>query len=281
MNRIIQARIPLGDYLQELFLYFTNSGEWFFNTLSFCLLNIVNFVLCVLQYFSPLVSVGVVSLLVLMIKRSITIAIGTAIGLLLIINQGYWQETTETLSLVLVSTVISMLIGIPIGVLAAWYPRFYSIIRLLLDSMQTIPTFVYLIPALVLFGLGMVPGIISTIVFSIPIPVRFTRLGIISTPPILKEAARAFGATPLQIFRKVEFPFAIPQIVAGLTQTIMLSLSMVVVTALVGSNGLGVPVLRALNTVDISKGFESGLCIVILAIILDRWFSIPDQRDMT
>ncbi|MEG8098702.1 ABC transporter permease subunit [Candidatus Liberibacter brunswickensis] len=280
MNRIIQTHIPLGDYLQDFFLYLTNNWECFFNILSFLLLKIVNFILFILQYCPPLVSVVILSLLVLLIKRSIIISISTAMGLLLIINQGYWHETTETLSLVLVSTTISMMVGVPIGVLAAWYPRFYSVIRLLLDSMQTIPTFVYLIPALVIFGLGMVPGMVATIVFSIPIPVRLTRLGIISTPPILKEAACAFGATPFQIFRKVEFPFAIPQIVAGLTQTIMLSLSMVVVTALVGSNGLGVPVLRALNTVDISKGFESGLCIVILAIILDRLFSIPDPRDM-
>ncbi len=278
MSPIIQAPIPLGDYLQEFFVCLTQNGEWFCNILSFILLKAVNLVLFVLQYLPPLVFVCVVSLLVLMVKRSITIAVGTAMGLL-IIKQGYWQETTETLSLVLVSTFISMFIGVPLGVLAAWYPRFYSIIRLFLDSMQTIPTFVYLIPALVLFGLGMVPGIVATIVFSIPTSVRLTRLGIISTPPILKEAACAFGATPFQVFRKVELPFAIPQIVASLTQTIMLSLSMVVVTALVGSNGLGVPVLRALNTVDIGRGFESGLCIVILAIILDRLFSIPDPRD--
>ncbi|CAL9914995.1 Glycine betaine/carnitine transport permease protein GbuB [Candidatus Liberibacter solanacearum] len=281
MNWIIQAHIPLGDYLQAFFSYLTNNGERFFSVLSFILLKIVNFILFLLQFFSPLVSICILSLLVLVIKRSIAITVGTAMGLLLIINQGYWQETTETLSLVLVSTSISMLIGVPLGVFAAWYPRFYSIIRLLLDSMQTIPTFVYLIPALVLFGLGMVPGMVATIVFSIPTSVRLTRLGIISTPPVLKEAARAFGATPFQVFRKVELPFAIPQIVASLTQTIMLSLSMVVVTALVGSDGLGVPVLRALNTVDIGKGFESGFCIVIIAIILDRLFSIPDPRDMT
>lgn len=281
MNWIIQVRIPLGDYLQAFFSYLTNNGEWFFSVLSFILLKIVNFILFLFKFFSPLVSICILSLLVLVIKRSIAITVGTAMGLLLIINQGYWQETTETLSLVLVSTSISMLIGVPLGVFTAWYPRFYSIIRLLLDSMQTIPTFVYLIPALVLFGLGMVPGMVATIVFSIPTSVRLTRLGIISTPPVLKEAARAFGATPFQVFRKVELPFAIPQIVASLTQTIMLSLSMVVVTALVGSDGLGVPVLRALNTVDIGKGFESGFCIVIIAIILDRLFSIPDPRDMT
>jgi len=151
--------------------------------------------------------------------------------------------------------------------------------RPVLDLMQTIPTFVYLIPALVLFGLGMVPGLIATVIFAIPAPVRLTRLGIVSTPPALVEAAVAFGATPSQVLRKVELPFAAPQIMAGLTQTIMLSLSMVVISALVGANGLGVPVVRALNTVNIAMGFEAGLCIVILAIVLDRLFRLPGTED--
>lgn len=280
MNWIKHLRIPLGDYLEAFFLYLTRNWEGFFSLLSFILSKLINFVLIILQYPHPIVVVAIISILAFLIRRSITISVVTCLGLLLIINQCYWEETIETLALVLVSTSISMAIGFPIGVLSAWYNRFYSFIRLILDSMQTIPTFVYLIPALVLFGLGMVPGMIATVVFAIPTSVRFTRLGIISTPPVLKEAARAFGATPFQVFCKVELPFAIPQIMAGLTQTIMLSLSMVVVTALVGSNGLGVPVLRALNAVDIGKGFESGICIVVLAIILDRLFSVSDPRDM-
>jgi glycine betaine/proline transport system permease protein len=165
--------------------------------------------------------------------------------------------------------------GVPIGIAAAHRPRLYAALRPVLDLMQTIPTFVYLIPALILFGLGMVPGLIATVIFAIPAPVRLTRLGIVSTPPALVEAAIAFGATPSQVLRKVELPFAAPQIMAGLTQTIMLSLSMVVISALVGANGLGVPVVRALNTVNIAMGFEAGLCIVILAIVLDRLFRLP------
>ncbi len=145
--------------------------------------------------------------------------------------------------------------------------------------MQTIPTFVYLIPALILFGLGMVPGLIATVIFAIPAPIRMTRLGVVSTPPSLVEAAVAFGATPMQVLRKVELPYATPQIMAGLTQTIMLSLSMVVIAALVGASGLGVPVVRALNTVNIARGFEAGLCIVILAIILDRMFRTDSSED--
>ncbi|MBL6010776.1 ABC transporter permease subunit, partial [Bacillus halotolerans] len=138
---------------------------------------------------------------------------------------------------------------------------------------------VYLVPAMILLGLGMVPGLVATVVFAIPAPIRMTRLGIISTPPSLVEAAESFGATPRQVLRKVELPFAMPQIMAGLTQTIMLSLSMVSSAALVGAPGLGVPVLRALNSVNIAKSFDSGACIVILAIILDRMFRAPGEGD--
>jgi glycine betaine/proline transport system permease protein len=139
-----------------------------------------------------------------------------------------------------------------------------------LDLMQTIPTFVYLIPALILFGLGMVPGLIATVIFALPASIRLTHLGIASTPTALVEAAESFGATPWQRLVKVEIPWAMPQILAGLTQTIMLSLSMVVIAALVGANGLGVPVVRALNSVNVGMGFTAGLAIVLLAIILDR-----------
>ncbi|MDP9572565.1 UNVERIFIED_ORG: glycine betaine/proline transport system permease protein [Agrobacterium larrymoorei] len=212
-------------------------------------------------------------------RRSIGMPLFTALGLLLIINLGYWKATTETLALVIAASSVCMLIGVPLGILAARRKWVYSFMRPVLDLMQTIPTFVYLIPALVLFGLGMVPGLIATVIFSVPAPIRLTRLGIISTPPALVEAAVAFGATPSQVLRKVELPFAMPQIMAGLTQTIMLSLSMVVISALVGANGLGVPVVRALNTVNIAMGFEAGLCIVIVAIILDRLFRLPGSED--
>jgi len=138
--------------------------------------------------------------------------------------------------------------------------------------MQTIPTFVYLIPTLVLFGLGVVPGLISTVIFAIPAPIRLTYLGISSVPLQLREVGQAFGATPRQLLFKIELPHALPTIMAGVTQAIMLSLSMVVIAALVGADGLGKPVVRALNSVNIAMGFESGLAIVILAIVLDRVF---------
>ncbi|WP_213685856.1 choline ABC transporter permease subunit [Roseicyclus sp.] len=193
-----------------------------------------------------------------------------AAGLLFIINQGYWDETTESLTLVTAACVVCMGLGVPIGIAAAHRPRLYAAMRPVLDLMQTLPTFVYLIPAIVFFGIGMVPGLIATVIFVLPAPIRLTHLGISSTPTALLEAADAFGATPRQKLWKVELPYATPQIMAGLNQTIMLSLSMVVIAALVGANGLGVPVVRALNQVNTGLGFEAGLIIVVVAILLDR-----------
>ncbi|MGB0961023.1 MAG: ABC transporter permease subunit, partial [Halocynthiibacter sp.] len=160
--------------------------------------------------------------------------------------------------------------GVPIGIYAAHHPRFFKAILPILDMMQTIPTFVYLIPMIVLFGIGMVPGLVATFIFVIPAPIRLTQLGVSQTPTGLIEAAKAFGARPMQVLLKVELPYAFPQIMTGLNQTIMLSLSMVVIAALVGADGLGVPVVRALNTVNAPLGFESGLVIVAVAIALDR-----------
>ena len=279
MNWLTDNRIPIGPWAKSFVDWLTTHGGWFFDQLSFLLSNGIKAMLYLLQAPHPLVVVAVLTGIAFWLRRSIAVAALTAIGLLFIVNQGYWKETTETLALVLAATAVSMLVGVPLGIAAARRKWVYSIMRPVLDLMQTIPTFVYLIPALILFGLGMVPGLIATVIFAIPAPIRLTRLGIISTPPSLVEAAESFGATPMQVLRKVELPFAMPQIMAGLTQTIMLSLSMVVIAALVGASGLGVPVVRALNTVNIAKGFEAGLCIVVLAIILDRVFRSSDAGD--
>jgi glycine betaine/proline transport system permease protein len=276
---ITDYRIPIGPWAKETVDWLTSHGEWFFNWLSFILSHVIGGILFVLQAPNPFIVILAVSLIAYGLRRSIMVAVLTCLGLLLIMNQGYWKETTETLALVLAATFVCMIVGVPLGILAARRAWVYSLMRPILDLMQTIPTFVYLIPALILFGLGTVPGLIATVIFAIPAPVRLTRLGIISTPPSLVEAAESFGATPTQVLRKVELPYATPQIMAGLTQTIMLSLSMVVISALVGAAGLGVPVVRALNSVNVAKGFESGLCIVILAIILDRMFRSSDAGD--
>jgi len=207
-----------------------------------------------------------------LLQRSWAIVALVLVGFLYVLNQGYWEETTETLTLVLSAVIVCMGLGVPIGIATAHRPKLYAALRPVLDLMQTLPTFVYLIPAIVFFGIGMVPGLIATAIFVIPAPIRLTHLGISTTPKELREAGLAFGATPGQLLRKVELPWALPQIMAGLTQTIMLSLSMVVIAALVGADGLGVPVVRALNTVNTALGFEAGLVIVVVAILLDRVF---------
>lgn len=263
-------KIPVGHWAKLMVDWLTGNMAWFFDGMSEIIGDIVAGTLWLLQMPHPLVLVGLVSGLAWYLHRSLALTAFAALGLLLVINQGYWIETTETLSLVLAATTMSMLIGVPVGVLAAGRPWLYRLLQPLLDLMQTIPTFVYLIPALVLFGLGAVPALIATVVFAVPAPIRLTYLGISSTPPALVETADAFGATPAMVLWKVKLPWAMPQILAGLTQTIMLSLSMVVVAALVGASGLGVPTLRALNQVNVGKGFEVGIVIVIVAILLDR-----------
>jgi glycine betaine/proline transport system permease protein len=273
------GKLRLGNWAKDFVDWLTANADWFFDWLSAVLSAAIDALLFLLQWPNAFVLIFLFTALSWLLRRSIGIAAFTCLGLLLIYNQGYWKETTETLAVVLASAGVSMLIGVPLGITAARRPWIYAFMRPVLDLMQTIPTFVYLIPALILFGLGMVPGLIATVIFAIPAPIRLTRLGVISTPPSLVEAAQAFGATPTQVLRKVELPFAMPQIMAGLTQTIMLSLSMVVIAALVGASGLGVPVVRALNTVNIARGFEAGLCIVILAIILDRMFRAESAED--
>src|SRR6202012_4056350 len=212
------------------------------------------------------------------LRRSLPLAAFVACALFFILNQGYWAATVETLALVIVATLASALIGVPLGIAAAHRPRVFAAMRPVLDLMQTLPTFVYLIPTLVLFGLGVVPGLISTVIFALPAPIRLTHLGISSVPKPLLEAGEAFGATPFQLLWKIELPSASPAIIAGVTQCIMLSLSMVVIAALVGAGGFGVPVVRSLNTVQIGMGFEAGFTIVLLAIILDRISRPKDAR---
>lgn len=227
-------------------------------------------VIWLLSAVPPVALIALIAALAWWLHRSRTLAALVVVGLLLILNLGYWEATVETLALVLSATLACVVIGVPIGIYAAHHRWFYAAIRPVLDLMQTIPTFVYLIPTLMLFGLGVVPGLISTVVFAIPAPIRLTELGVRNVPKPLIEAGEAFGATRRQLLLKVELPHAMPTIMAGITQCIMLSLSMVVIAALVGANGLGKPVVRALNTVNIAQGFEAGLAIVIVAILMDR-----------
>lgn len=272
MDWLTQHKIPIGSWAKALVDWLTANAYWVFDGISAVLETLIDGILWLLQAPGPVAVVIAATVLAYVVQRRVSFALFVAASLLLIINQGYWTQTTETLSLVTAASAVCMAIGVPLGVAAAHRPKLYAAMRPVLDLMQTIPTFVYLIPALILFGLGMVPGLIATVIFAIPAPIRLTQLGVSSTPRQLIEAGEAFGATGWQLLWKVELPYALPQIMAGLTQTIMLSLSMVVIAALVGADGLGVPTLRALNTVNIAQGFEVGIAIVLVAIVLDRFF---------
>jgi glycine betaine/proline transport system permease protein len=198
------------------------------------------------------------------------VAITTLLGLTLIYTMGFWKETMETLALVLVATATALVASVPLGIWAAKNKLAAKIIRPMLDLMQTMPAFVYLIPAVLFFSIGKVPGAFATIIFAMPPAVRLTTLGIDAVPKDIVEAARAFGATNRQILFKVELPLAMKTILAGINQTILLSLSMVVIAGMIAAGGLGEKVLEGINNLDIGLGFESGLSVVILAIILDR-----------
>ncbi len=263
-------KIPVGAWIASGIEVLKTHGAGFFDALSNSVRFFIDGVTAALVWLPKPLLILLVVALVYALRRSWQLTLFVALALLFILNQGYWQETMETLSLVLSSALVSTALGVPLGIAAAHRPWLFRAIRPALDLMQTLPTFVYLIPTLVLFGLGAVPGLISTVIFSLPAPVRLTHLGITSVPRALIEAGQSFGATRRQLLWKVELPSARPMILAGITQCIMLSLSMVVIAALVGAGGLGVPVVRALNTVRVDTGFEAGLVIVLLAIILDR-----------
>jgi choline ABC transporter permease protein len=275
---MVAHKIPLGDAVASGLELLKGRGSQFFDGISAVVGGLVAGVSQALRLIPAWAFIVGATVLTGLFKRTWTLTVLVPLALLFILNQGYWAPMLETLSLVLVATVTSVVIGIPVGIAAAHHRRFSATLRPVLDLMQTLPTFVYLIPTLVLFGLGPVPGLISTVVFAIPAPIRLTEAGIAAVPGALKEVGKAFGATDFQLLWKVELPSATPMILAGVTQCIMLSLSMVVVAALVGAGGLGVPVIRALGSVQVGVGFDAGLIIVLLAIVLDR-ISRPRPRN--
>ena len=277
MDFLTENKIPIDDMAEAGFEWLQIVGAGFFDRLATIMEHLIDAILWILQTPHPLLIVALFAVLTYVLQRNWKTVVFVVLGFLFILNQGYWEETTESLTLVLSACVVCMGLGVPIGIAAAHRPGLYRFMRPVLDLMQTLPTFVYLIPAIVFFGIGMVPGLIATVIFVLPAPIRLTQLGISSTPKALLEAAQAFGAKPSQTLWKIELPYALPQIMTGLNQTIMLSLSMVVIAALVGADGLGVPVVRALNRVDTGLGFESGLIIVVVAIMLDRMLRVGEK----
>jgi ABC-type proline/glycine betaine transport system permease subunit len=254
-----------------LVAWLRSNAQWFFEPIKNGLDAVVSGLSDGLIAIPPIVFILIiVALTIFITKKKLGLAIFSLIGLLLILNLGYWEDTMLTLSLILTSSSISIFIGIPLGIWMSKNKMVQNIITPILDFMQTMPAFVYLIPAVSFFGIGMVPGIIASVIFAMPPVVRLTDLGIRQVSEELIEAANAFGSTGWQKLIKVQLPLAKNTIMAGVNQTIMLSLSMVVIASMIGASGLGVAVFRAVTRNEAGQGFASGLAIVILAMILDR-----------
>ena len=267
-------KLPVGKWGKAFIDFIIEHFQWFFDAISATLQWAVENSSYLLLLVPPLLLAAILAGIAYWLQRSKWLALAVFVGLVFILNQGLWKETVQTLVLVSAATALSMAIGVPLGIRAAHKPHVWRITQPILDLMQTMPTFVYLIPILILFGLGAAPALVVTVIFAMPAPVRMTYLGITSVPRQLIEAGEAFGATKRQLLWKVELPAALPSIMAGLTQCIMLSLSMVVFATLIGAPSLGNPVNKALANRNIPLGIEAGLAIVILAIILDRALSV-------
>jgi glycine betaine/proline transport system permease protein len=272
-------RIPFGKWGEQGFDFVTHHFEGFFDFVSMIITTTIDGLVSFLLWLPFLAVMLAMAGAAYALKRSWRLAMGVCIGLILIANQGLWVETMQTLALVLTATAAAMALGVSIGIFLGHRPSLFALFAPVLDLMQTLPTFVYLIPTLVLFGLGVAPGLVATIVFAAPTVIRLTYIGISRVPTNLLEAGQAFGGSKSQVLWKIELPSAAPVIMESLTQCIMLSLSMVVVAALVGADGLGKPVVLALSSVNVPLGLEAGLSIVILAIILDRTLKIATKKD--
>lgn len=264
------GKSPIGDWVESAVNFLTVHAEGFFEGLSTILEAVVNSFTWVFQLGPFWMLIAILTIIAFIVGRW-SLALLTGIGLLMIVWLGYWEATILTLSLVLTSTVLSILIGVPLGILSGTINGVSKVLRPLMDFMQTMPAFVYLLPAVILFGLGIVPGIIASVIFAVPPTIRLTDLGIRQVPQDMTEAANSFGSTPWQRLWKVQLPIALPTLMAGVNQTIMLSLSMVVIASMIGAQGVGTEVYRAVTQLKIGQGFEAGLAVVLLAIILDRF----------
>ncbi len=270
-------RIPIKDWISAAVDYLVSEFGAIFDGFSAFIFFIVNNLKDGMLFLHPLILIAIIAFLAWRLAGW-QIALFSIIGLLLTENIGLWVPFVETLALVLTAEILVMVVGLPLGIYAARSDRANSIIRPILDFMQTMPAFVYLIPAVMFFGLGLVPGVVATFVFALPPLIRLTNLGIRQVPKELVEAADAFGATNMQKLLKVQIPVAKPTIMAGVNQSIMLGLSMVVIAAMIGAGGVGTNVLRGIQRLQVGEGFEAGLAVVILAIILDRMTAGFGQR---
>ena len=263
------SKIPLGEWVDTLVNWITIYFAGLFSFITTVIDGILNILVEVLSAGPPIILIIILALLVTYTSRW-PLGIFTFLSLLLIDNLGYWESSIQTLAIVLLSGFLTILIGIPVGIWCAQNKTVQKIVTPILDFMQTMPAFVYLIPSILFFGIGVVPGIVASFIFAIAPTIRMTNLGIREVPKELIEASNAFGSTNSQKLFKVQIPLATPTILAGVNQSIMLALSMVVTASLVGAPGLGADVYRAVSQINVGQGFEAGLSIVFIAIILDR-----------
>jgi len=261
--------IHIGTYIEQFINWLTLHFAALFHVIKVVVESIVNSVEWILMFPPFYVIIALIAFLAWK-RTGWGLMLFTLLGLTLIWGMGYWAQTMATLALILSAAFIALLMGVPLGIWAAKTPLAGKLIRPVLDLMQTMPAFVYLIPAVLFFGLGKVPGAFATVIFAMPPAVRLTTLGISQVPKDIVEATRSFGATPRQLLFKVELPLALPTILAGVNQTIMMALSMVVISAMIAAGGLGEVVLKGITQLKIGLGFEGGIAVVILAVILDR-----------
>ncbi|WP_251978124.1 ABC transporter permease [Salinicola avicenniae] len=262
-------RVPLGSWIEGGLNFLTSEFSGVTRAISRTTQGGINLLNDGLMWLPEWALMAIVILLCWKLSGR-RLAIGALLGLSLIWNLGLWNPMIQTLTLVVIATLVAVLIALPLGVLAAVSDRFYKVIMPVLDFMQTMPAFVYLIPAIPFFGIGSVSGIFATVIFSMPPAIRFTTLGIRQVPKELVEAADAFGSTRSQKLVKVQLPLSLPTLMGGINQTIMLALSMVVIAAMIGANGLGSEVWRAIQRLRPGEGFEAGIAVVIMAMLLDR-----------
>lgn len=273
-------RIPLGDWVEVALDWILAVLGGFFTFIRMILVQSYELLLWLLTtpewWIVTIVLAGLGWWL-----RSWQLAVGTVIGFIIIVGVNQWSNAMSTLALVTIATLIAVIFTIPLGILAAKSQTASKVLRPLMDFIQTMPPMVYLIPALVIFRVGVVPGMVATVIFAMAPGVRFTELGIRGVDREVVEAGKAFGSTPGKILRQIQLPLALPTIMAGVNQVIMLSLSMVVIAGMVGAGGLGGEVVASLNRINAGLGFESGLAVVILAMYLDRLTSMQSKANLT
>lgn len=262
-------RIPLRDWIEAIVDFMVIQFRGFFDGFSTAVSAVIDNLLMVLQG-APAIVIIVIIAGIATYMAGWRMGLFAAIGLLLVENIGLWDPFLQTLALVFTGQLLIIIVGLPLGILSAGSDSVERTMRPILDFMQTMPAFVYLIPAVMFFGIGLVPGVVATFVFAIPPLIRLVNLGIRQVPADLVEAADAFGSTRMQKLVKVQMPVALPTIMAGVNQSIMLNLSMVVIAGMIGARGLGAEVLRGIQRINVGQGFEAGLAVVILAIVLDR-----------